>query len=306
MNAARGTASEATTVAIWGPGLIGGSLGMALVQAGGYRVLAAARSPERAEAAVRAGAAHEAAPLERVAGEADVVVLCAPLAAVVGTVAEVRRRARPDAVVTDVAGLKAPVHEAAEAAEAADAGGGVAAFVGGHPMAGRERGGLENARADLFRGAMWVLTARDPARAAATPAGRRLEALARAAGAAPLWTTPEAHDAAAALASHVPQALATAAMRAFDAAARDRPLARRLAAGGLRDTTRLAASPADIWVDVLTRNAAHVCEGLDRVIAEISALRDMIARGDAAGLAASFDAAGDARRRLAAEKGWDR
>ncbi|MBE3589851.1 MAG: prephenate dehydrogenase/arogenate dehydrogenase family protein [Firmicutes bacterium] len=289
-----------TTVAILGPGLIGGSLGMALLRAGGCRVLAAARTWESAAAAVRAGAAHEAAPLERAAGEADVVVLCMPLGAVVEVVAEVRRRARPHAVVTDVAGLKAPVHAAAEAAGPASA-----AFIGGHPMAGRERSGLENARADLFRGATWVLTAREPARAAGTPAGRRLEALVRAAGAAPLWATPEAHDAAAAVASHVPQALATAHMLAFAEGARERPLARILAAGGLRDTTRLAESPAGIWVDVLLGNAAQVCEGLERVIAELAALRDRIARGDAAALTAAFEAAAAARRQLAAEKGWD-
>lgn len=296
-----------------GPGLVGGSLGLAARASGRWRVVAVGRDREEARAAVRAGAADEWARslTEALAGaphpetpsraprRGPVVCLAVPLAAMEGCLAEAFAQAGPGALVTDTAGVKRAVHAEADACRRA-AGCASPAFVGGHPMAGRELGGLGAARADLFQGAAWVLTDPEPEAARRTPAGRLAERLVRDAGAHPVWLTPEAHDRAVAAASQLPQvlALALAALVAED------PLAARIGGGGLRDMTRLAASPADIWTEALLANADALAPILDRLAEQLRAFGRALRAGDRAAVAAAFEAGNDARRRLAAARGW--
>jgi prephenate dehydrogenase len=147
-------------------------------------------------------------------------------------------------VITDVSSVKRPIVAAARRLR-------LARFVGGHPMAGRERSGFAASSADLFRGAPWILTP-------SAPAARRVVArLARAAGARPVVLPEAAHDRAMAHLSHLPQVVAWA----LAAAARgDRVTARllRLAGPGFRDMTRLAASPRALWREVLGQNADEI------------------------------------------------
>ncbi len=265
------------TAAVLGTGLIGASVGMAL-RAGGWRVVGWDADPTTAARAAARGALDTAAPSRNgaVAG-ADLVVLAAPPAAVVATVAELAT----DALVTDVAGIKGPVVAAAAH---------LPHFVGGHPMAGRELSGPEAASGALFRGAAWVL-ATDGAAAADLD---RVEAIVAGFGARPLRMAAAAHDAAVAAISHLPQVLAAALLR--EAAAS--PEALELASGSFRDLTRVASSDPGAWGPLLVGNAATAAT-VRRFAGRLAAWADAIETGDTEALRAALAAARDTRAELA-------
>jgi prephenate dehydrogenase len=180
--------------------------------------------------------------------------------------------ANPAALVTDVASVKVAPLAALEAAGAP-----TDRYLGSHPMAGRERGGPISARADLFLGRPWVITPHEgsmPEQAAV------LEALALDLGAIPVRLAVERHDAAVAVVSHVPQVVASLlAARLVDAPDH----ATDLAGQGLRDTTRIAASDPELWVQILTANADRIAPVLsdlrDDLDAVLAALDDPTAQG---------------------------
>jgi prephenate dehydrogenase len=237
------TRATRPTVAIAGLGLIGGSLAKALTEAG-YRVIGV-DTPARSRAARSAGALAGTAPsIAAAACAADVLVLAAPPAANLRLLRQAARVAPAGLVITDVSSVKRPIGALARRLR-------LVRFVGGHPMAGRERSGFAASSADLFRGCPWIL-----APSAAGP--RRVVArLARAVGARPVVVAEDAHDRAMAYLSHLPQVVAWA----LSSAARRDPVASRLlrlAGPGFRDMTRLAASPRALWREVLAQNAAEV------------------------------------------------
>ena len=238
-----------------GLGLIGGSVALALREAGGWT--AAAWSPSGAgPASALASGAIDAAPatLDRALADADLVVLAAPPTACLALLDRLAGEARAalpgSAVVTDVASTKALL-----VARAAANG---LRFVGGHPMAGRETGGFGAATADLFVARPWVVVPGDPADTAAI---ERVEALARATGAYAVRMDARAHDAAVAIISHLPIVAAAALVEAAAGAAgepvpHDWPAAAVLAASGWRDATRLARGDARMGAGIAATNAA--------------------------------------------------
>jgi prephenate dehydrogenase len=239
------------SAAIAGLGLIGGSMARGLTAAG-WRVLGVDR-PRPLRAALRAGAiARGFDSLAEAAAEVDVVVLAAPPRANLALLRALARLTPPPRVVTDVGSVKAPICAAARAL-------GLTGFVGGHPMAGRERGGFAASTPDLFAGRTWVLTPGAPVPAAAL---RTARALARALGARVVTLDAAAHDRAVAFVSHLPQ-LASWALRA--AAAGDPVAARhlRVAGPGFADMTRLARSPRALWRQILGENGTEVKRALD-------------------------------------------
>jgi len=141
-------------------------------------------------------------------------------------------------------------------------------FVGGHPLGGAAVGGIEHARADLFRTRPWIFTPPDDT---ASDALRRLTAFASALGSSPSVLTPEEHDRALAYLSHLPQLAASALMAVVGHGVGADGLA--LAGRGLVDTTRLASSPSDIWRDIAASNADQIAPALDRLIEVLTALR---------------------------------
>jgi prephenate dehydrogenase len=237
------TTARRPTVAVAGLGLIGGSLARALTRAG-YRVIGV-DTPARGRAARRAGAVAATVPsVSAAARAADVLVLAAPPAANLRLLAEAARAAPSTLVITDVSSVKRPIVAAARRLR-------LARFVGGHPMAGRERAGFAASSPDLFRGCPWILTP------SAAGARRVVARLARDVGARPVLVRADAHDRAMAYLSHLPQVVAWA----LAAAARgDRVTAGllRLAGPGFRDMTRLARSPRALWREVLAQNATEV------------------------------------------------
>jgi prephenate dehydrogenase len=263
---------------VLGTGLIGGSVGLAL-RAAGWRVSGTDADAGRAERAATAGAIDAIG----VDPDADVSFVATP----VGAVPEVVRSAlaATAGAVTDVGSVKAPL-----VASVADP-----RFVGGHPMAGSEQEGIAGARADLFAGATWVLTPTphtDPA------AYSTVQSVVSALGAEVVALPPERHDELVAVISHVPHLTAAALVRLAAEGADDRPALLRLAAGGFRDMTRIAAGHPGIWPDICGENRGAIVPVLDRLVAAITELRDAVAGDDRPALLDLLERARLARRNL--------
>ncbi|MCG0237919.1 MAG: prephenate dehydrogenase/arogenate dehydrogenase family protein [Firmicutes bacterium] len=279
-------------VAIWGVGLMGGSLGMALRSAGVVReVVGVDRDPEVLAEACRRGAVDRWTldPAEAMAG-ADLVVLALPVAALGELGPRWAPRVPPGCVVTDLGSTKAAVVAAWESHLAPGA-----AFVGSHPMAGSERAGIAAARPDLFRGAVWVIT---PTERTPPAAVALVRALAGAVFARPVLMDPREHDRRVAYVSHLPQLVATALAAA--AGMGEEALGRVLAlgAGGFRDTTRLALSPGSLWQEILLSNREPVLEALAAFRRALDGLEAAVRAGDPEGIARWFARGRAARERF--------
>ncbi|WP_236968595.1 prephenate dehydrogenase [Microbacterium aurantiacum] len=253
-------------VRIVGAGLLGSSIGHALT-ASGVDVALADTSPAQLRLAVDYGAGRPARE-----GDTPVLVVVAVPPDVVADVVERELAAFPDAVVTDVASVKLEPLKALRA-RGAD----LTRYIGSHPMAGRERGGAIAARADIFVGRPWVVC-RDEETSAADLT--MVEALALDLGATPIEMTPEEHDRAVALVSHVPQIVSSLlAGRLADAP--DRSL--QLTGQGLRDTTRIAASAPELWVQILGANAEPVRDVLSALADDLATVAEALRAPDAPG-----------------------
>jgi prephenate dehydrogenase len=270
-------------VAIVGYGLIGASLGMAVKQQWPSALLIAVDRKDVIESAMRRHAADIGGDDLVMAAEADLVVLAAPVRTNIRLLGELAECVPGEALVTDVGSTKREVVEAARALPER------LRFIGGHPLAGAAAGGIVAARADLFRGRPWILTPGEPHGHTALELKAALEAI----GAQVQMLSPEAHDALVAYLSHLPQLVATALMHVVGAEAGADGLA--LAGRGLRDTTRLAASPPDIWADILATNHDNIGPAVDRLVA---ALRRLQAGMDPADLIRTFESAAHWKRLL--------
>ncbi len=271
--------SPSRRAAIIGTGLIGGSIGLAL-RARGWYVTGRDRDHATAVHALELGALDEigADP------DAEVTFVATPVSAIV---AEARQAVSAGGIVTDVGSVKAPVVAAV----------GHPRFVGGHPMAGSEQDGIAGADATLFEGATWVLT---PAENTDAEAYARLQALLTSLGAEVLPMPPERHDELVALVSHVPHLTAASLMCLADDASEEHGALLRLAAGGFRDMTRVAAGHPGIWLDICAENRDAILDALDRLSQAIGGVRDVVAQGDRAGLLDLLQRARTARTSLPA------
>jgi len=277
------------TVALLGTGLIGGSIGLALGQAG-IAVRGYDATPEVAARAAELGAIGTVADsvAEAVAG-ADVVIVAAPVGRVAGLVVEALDAGAP--AVTDVGSVKVAVLDAVQAARPAAA----PRFVGGHPMAGSEQDGLDGADADLFAGATWVLT---PIADTDLTAHAAVRGVVGRLGAEVVEIPPEQHDALVAVVSHVPQLAATTLMNVAAEGADEHQLLLRLAAGGFRDMTRIAAGHPAIWPDICVANRDAILTALDAYRASLDDVRRLVEQTDGDALLATLERGRAARRNL--------
>jgi prephenate dehydrogenase len=242
---------------IVGLGLIGGSIAAAASAAWPRLHVIGVDRPEIAADARGRGWIHEVRARSGDLGDADLVVLAAPVPGIVACLGDLAR-AGHRSTVTDVGSTKRTILQAA-----ADAG--LAGFVGGHPMAGAEASGLAAARADLFAGHRWHVV---PGERAGDDDVARVEALASGVGARPTRTDAETHDRVMAYVSHLPQLLAVALMNTAGGAVGGDGLA--MAGRGLADMTRLASSPPAVWEGILAANADYVAEALDALRVELT------------------------------------
>jgi len=242
-----------------GTGLIGGSIGLAL-RARGWRVTGRDVDESRAARAVELGALDDVGD----AADAEITFVATPVGSIAG---EARAALRGRGVVTDVGGVKAPIVAAVADPQ----------FVGGHPMAGSEQEGVDGADAGLFEGATWVLTPTDDTDAQAYA---QVRAIVSSLGAEVVAIRPEDHDALVAVVSHVPHLTAAALMQLAASGAEEHAALLRLAAGGFRDMTRVAAGHPGIWPDICAENHDAIVTGIDRLQAALTQMRDLVDGGD--------------------------
>jgi prephenate dehydrogenase len=239
------------TVAILGPGLIGGSLALALAERSlAKKLYIYARSPHALDAIRLAGvdAVLTGNPSEAVR-EADVVILCVPIEAMPELVKECRDALKPTALVTDVGSVKGSVDR-----EIAPLLAGRAQWIGSHPMAGSEQNGFMAARADLFENAAVIVT---PTATTAPETQQRAEEFWSALGGRVFALSPTQHDLSIGEISHMPHFIA--AMFFADA----RPESLALAGGGFRDTTRIASGSPQLWTEILWANRVALAAQCD-------------------------------------------
>lgn len=256
-------------VTIVGCGLVGASFALALRRAGACaRVAGWDTSPAALGEALARGIIDEVdAPLGRGGvSSSDLVYLATPVGGIVEFLRARAGQVKEGAVVTDAGSTKAEVCRAA-----LEGGWRGRRFVGGHPVAGSHRGGLAHARADLFDGAPYVLT---PAEDGSDPAAlAAMEETLASVGASVRVMTAREHDRALALVSHLPQLLSSALASIVE----DQPDAAALlglSGAGFRDVTRLAASPWNVWRDILATNPREVASALDQLLDKLTAARD--------------------------------
>lgn len=274
-------------VAVLGVGLIGGSIGLAARQRLGAEVVGFDPEPGGAGRAIEAGAVDCGADSVAAACEGAELVFCA---APVGALPELARAALaaagPETVVTDVGSTKREIVAAL---------GGDERFIGGHPLAGAETAGVENARADLFEGARWYLT---PTERSGGLLYDRLQRAVAGLGARPQAIDAEAHDRLMATVSHLPHVVANALVG--QAAAELTRDSERMPEVGpsFRDTTRVAGSNPAIWGDIFASNREAVAEAIEAVMARLREAAELIRGGDRDAVAAWHAAAAADRRRL--------
>lgn len=274
-------------IAVLGVGLIGGSIGLAARRRLEAEVVGYGRSPERLQRAVELGAIDRAAGSIAEACEgADLVFCCAPVAALPEQAREALAAAGLETAVSDVGSTKGDLVAAVGDDER---------FIGGHPLAGAETAGVENAREDLFEGARWYLT---PTERSSGLLYDRLQRALSALGARPQAIDPAGHDRLMATVSHMPHVLANAlASEGAESLTQD---SERLPDVGpsFRDATRVAGSNPAIWADIFASNREAVADSVDSVAARLREAAELIRGGDREALAAWHAAAGEDRRRL--------
>ena len=263
--------------AVVGTGLIGGSLGLALRRRGWW-VVGWDRDPARLDRAAELGVIDEPGRGEKV----DITFVATPVGAVID---EARVALERSAVVTDVAGVKQSV-----VTGLADP-----RFVGGHPMAGSEQLGLDGSDANLFEGATWVLT---PVETTDAEAFTRVRDVVTSLGAHAVAVSPSDHDLLVAVVSHVPHLTAATLMTLASEGADEHAALLRMAAGGFRDMTRIAAGHPAIWPEIAAANRTAIVATLDRLIDSLGSVRKLVDVEDRDGLLALLQSAHLARRNL--------
>ncbi|MEO6753937.1 MAG: prephenate dehydrogenase/arogenate dehydrogenase family protein, partial [Chthoniobacteraceae bacterium] len=258
-------------IAILGPGLIGGSIALALRRAGGSHVTLWARRPEAVSEIIVAGCADTATvDLAAAVGSADLVILCVPVGAMQGLALKIAPLIPDRCVITDVGSVKGPVLTELRPIFRERG-----RFIGSHPMAGSEHTGLAAARVNLFDGSTCIVTPdpdTDPA-ALATVCDfwkgigcRVVELLA------------SEHDECVALVSHLPHLLAASLVNTV---ASHNEHAFSVVGPGFRDTTRVAAGPPAMWREILRENSAAVLPAIDALIANLAEFRQtLVLAGD--------------------------
>lgn len=266
------------TVAIIGVGLIGGSIGLALRRRGlARRVVGVGRR----ESSLRKAKRHEVVDatttsIAKGVADAELIVVGTPVSTIVDVVCEAAGHCPAEAVITDAGSTKSRI--LTELARRLALPG---AFVGSHPLAGSEKSGAEFAAENLFEQRVVVVT---PTRRSDEQRVARVEAFWESLGGRVMRMTPQAHDAAVAEISHMPHLVASA----LAAATSEKHLP--LAAGGWRDTTRVAAGDVELWRQIVDENRGHVLKSLDKFAKVLSKLHAAVERGDEARLVEILEA----------------
>jgi len=274
------------TVAVFGPGLIGGSLALALRQRKPAWKLKLWTRTESSLPALRKKfpTVEVTCRAEEAAAGADLIVFCTPVGTMPALAKAVASHLKPTTVITDAGSVKADLVRKMEAA--------LPNYVGAHPMAGSEKSGLEAAREDLFQNAVCILT---PTKKSRPDAVRAVRSLWKLVGCKLVELTAMEHDKSIARVSHLPHLAASVLVNAI---AQKVPDAGRLAGGGYRDTTRVASGPAKMWSEILLENRKEIMAGLKDFTAMLNKIKTLLETENTAALEAFLADAKTIRDRL--------
>ena len=286
-SAGEGTPPIFEKIAIAGLGLIGGSIALAARQHWPTALVIGLDRSEVLEKAMLLHAIDIAASDPVVISEADLIILAAPIEANITLLGELEAHVVRPAVVTDVGSTKRTMVDAARQLPNRFS------FVGGHPLGGAPRSGIEHARPDLFVDRPWVFT---PEGGATSKPLEDLCDFVRALGAKPHVMSPLEHDRQLAMISHLPQLTVSALMHVVGTGAGVAGL--KLTGRGFFDTTRLASSPADVWQDICRSNADQIRTAIDVLITQLESMQRGLEKDD--DIVRTFNSAGKWRERLVA------
>ncbi|AZN40732.1 prephenate dehydrogenase [Paenibacillus albus] len=281
-----------TKIAIFGVGLIGGSLALCFKGKPGLTVVGhSVRESSVAKYLERGVVDHATTSLREAAEGADFIFLCVPVGSLAQYVDELSKlELKPGCIITDVGSTKASVAASARGAKLGDA-----VFIGGHPMAGSERSGVEAASLYLFENAFYVLT---PEPSTAQYDVDRLTELLSYTKAHIVHVNPEEHDEIVGAISHLPHIIAVALVNLARGYNESNPLYSVLAAGGFRDITRIASSDPVVWRDILVNNRTVLLKLLQEWQAGTTAFIDMLQSEDGEAIETAFKEAGQFRSTL--------
>jgi len=255
-------------ITIVGLGLIGGSWGLALKARGVASRRVGCDRPEVLERALDTGVVDEGtSDALAAARDADLVILATPVGPILDLLQQLKGAVSPRALITDVGSTKRLICQRAR-----EHFGDEPLFLGGHPLAGKERSGLENADAKLLDGARYVLTPLLPDHLS-DPRVKAFIALLEVVGARPFVTEASTHDRAVAFLSHLPQLVSTGLSSMIAEQSVEDFLPVELAASGFRDVTRLAESPYSLWRDICLTNIENIQSALESLIDKLETMR---------------------------------
>ncbi|RUS48286.1 prephenate dehydrogenase [Cohnella sp. AR92] len=279
-------------IAIFGVGLIGGSLALCWKGKPGFRIVGHSVNPGSVSKYVSLGVVDEGTTsLADAALDADFIFLCVPVGRLNDYLDELARLPlKPGCIITDVGSTKASV---VAHASGLDLNGAV--FLGGHPMAGSERSGVEAATTDLFENAYYVLTPTD-----GTPpeAVERMKDLLRWTRANVVLTDSVLHDSIVGAISHLPHMIAVGLVNQIAGYNETNDLYRSLAAGGFRDITRIASSDPTVWRDILVNNKTVLLQLLEDWKKEMDRFAELLKQEDGEGISEQFRLANGFRKQL--------
>lgn len=269
-----------------GLGLIGGSLAkMIRAREQDARIICHSRNKDHIKSAVNDGTIDELTDDIAYIGEGcDIIFLCTPVLYFDGIMQMLQKHVKDDTIITDVGSVKQ-----IPAAFAANAGMS-SCFIGGHPMAGSEKSGYENATEDLLAGCVYILT---PTKDTDQEKTEKLSSLLENLGFDLKVTTPGLHDYAVAGISHLPHVCAASLTAAVKDADTEDGLMKAFAGSGFKDTTRIAASSPEVWEQICLANSENITELMDKYIEKLELMKSYISEGDGSGIRRMFREAGE-------------
>lgn len=278
-------------ITLVGVGLLGGSLGLALKKRGlAKRVVGFVRRPASIDECLKKAAVDEATlDLTSAVHNAELVVLCTPIAQMRALTEVMLSGLKRDAIVTDVGSVKGSVMKELEPLVHPTG----AHFIGSHPMAGAEKMGVSAARADLFANAVCVVT---PAPKSPAKAVRSLDEFWRGVGARPLRMNPDLHDEFVSRSSHLPHVVAAELANYVLSPAHPKEQA-QLCANGFRDTTRIASGSPEMWRDIALANRKNLARVLGVFIEDLQEFRFALDKGDTKAVEEFFELARQRREK---------
>ncbi len=278
------------TAVIIGVGLIGGSIARVLKNRGmANRVIGAGRGEANLKTALELGIIDAALPAAEAVKEADFIVLCPPVLSIISTLEAIAPHIKKGALVTDGGSTKKDIVEQGEKIAA-----GRFTFIGSHPIAGTEKSGAASSFETLFKDHKCIITPTPN-----TPAEplEKLTAFWHGAGMNTVQMEPAIHDTVMGAVSHLPHLAAFALVNTVSQLEQGEKLL-EFAAGGFKDTTRIAASPAEMWADIALANGPKMLELSASLRGNLAAIESAIQSGDRESLMKMFSAAADFRRKL--------